>query len=166
MLDIFANINYAVQVVLSLMVSSVIGLIANKVIMRKPVKLHHLLNWYVILAVIIGAGVLSMCVLTYQGEFDFFLCIRKYAPWLTLLAVHTLILILYIDHKDSQKVKLSAKANMLARALILLAAYLFILAENPLFLFPAIAVITEPLRTIIKKYDQLKKTTAQDTCCQ
>ena len=166
MLDMFININYAVQVVLSLTVSFVIGLIANKVIMRKPVKLKHLLNWYVTLAVVIGTGVLFMCMLTYQGELDFFLCIRKYAPWLTLLAVHTLILILYIDHKDSQKVKLSARANLLARALILLAAFFFILAEYPLFLFPAIAVITVPLLTIIHKCDQSKKTIAQKTCCQ
>ena len=166
MLDMSTNINYAVMIVPSLIASFVIGLIANRVIMRKPVKLKHLLNWYVTLAAIIGIGVLLMCILTYQREFDFFLCIRKFAPWLTLLAVHTLLLILYIDHKDSQKVELSARANMLARLLILFAAFLFILAEYPLFLFPAIAAITVPLLTIIHKCDQSKKTTVQNACCQ
>ena len=77
------------------------------------------------------------------------------------MAAHTLVLLVFIDHKDSVKISLSARANTLGRILILGAAFLYILPEYPIFLFIAIAIVTIPLLTIIHKYGQETKTLSE-----
>ena len=151
------NFSSTTLLLLSVIISVGIGLIAIFVIRSKRGTLENLIYWYLILA----GGVLILAALTCQGTVPlvprFYLCIKTSAPGLTLLAAHIFILILYIDHRDSEKLSLSGKASLAARGLILLTAYLFILPEQHL-VFPAIAGITLPLMITVNKYSKEKHT--------
>ena len=155
MLDTFANGNPVETFILSFALSIVVVSIAYVVCKSRWGTLENLIIWYLILA----GGVLLVAMLVCSSTAvplvpGFYLCLRGYAPGLTLLAAHTLILLLYIDNRHSQKVSLSVRTNLLGSALILLTAFLYVLPEYYL-LFPAIAAITTPLWLVVSKDSQL-----------
>ena len=155
MLDSFANSNPVETFTLSFVLSVVVVSIAFVVCKSRWGTLENLIRWYLLLA----GGVLIVAILVCSVNAvplvpGFYLCLRGHAPGLTLLAAHTLILILYIDNRHSQKISLSVRTNLLARAFILLVAFLYVLPEYHL-LFPAIAAITIPLVLVIRKDSQL-----------
>ena len=139
--------------------------IAAMYIKKMPVSEKHLLYWYVALAFAILIFVLIVCMTREPQAPGFYDCAGKVAHGWTFLAVHALVLLIFIDHKDRDDISFSVLANTFARMLILGAALLFILAEYQLVVLPAILFVTIPLMAVIYIGDQKKKPNKQITCC-
>ena len=149
------------MLLISIVVSLVLALIAIWVFWKKGSP-EGLLIWYSILAWLILLIVAVMCLVTEPMEPAFYSCVKKIAHGWTFLAAHALVLFLYLDNKDRDNIPLSVRANTLGRMLILGAALLLILSEYHWIVFPAIAVVTLSLMTVIYKCEQKKKSI---TCC-
>ena len=144
----------------SIVASFVVGVIIYKIIMSKPITLEHILYWYGIVAGIMVLGTFILCAIEDSRIPGFYLCARKLSPWLTFIAAHTLMLLVFIDR---DKRPLSVWASLLSTVLVLGAAMFYLLPED-IFLSPAIALLTVPLMAIIEKYGHASKTNKQSAC--
>lgn len=159
------NLSSSMLLFLSAIISVGIGIVAYKVFMSKIGTPERLLIWYAVLAGAVLSWKVVVCSIQEPSDNDFQMCSSGIAPWFTLIAAHTLIFLLFINHKDNKKPTLPMWADLLGSFLIFVAAYFYFLPAHILVLSPAIALITVPLMTIICEHDQERNTNRKITCC-
>ena len=142
------------MLILSIVISIFVTPIAIVVSRSKYGKFERLLVWYAILGAIALLSPFIVCGIQEPGNTSFLMCTKGIAPWLTLLAAHSAILLLLTSHRGNEEITLPFWAELLGSLLILAAAFIFLLPEYELLALPAIAVVTVPLMTIIHKYSQ------------
>ena len=103
-----------------------------------------LLLWYAALALIIALAIAILCMSMEQRAPDFYGCVGRIVPWWTLLAAHSLVLLLHIEH-GCKKPALSAWADILGQLLLMGAALLYLLSVYHWLILPAVVFVSIPL---------------------